>query len=199
MTQSNDPIGEFFDDTFDLIEQTFNIILNKIDEFIERGGDVIDILLSDEKKESASNITIKGCILRRELSSFLGLVHHAGIYIGNGNVIHFSGMGKNENAKIETISLTEFANSKPVYVWATPVDNKHGEQICNKAKEILNNHNQYNGQYDIITNNCEDFVKECYEIDGNELPEFTQRDGALSAIATVVIITGIRLLIFKRI
>lgn len=199
MTQPKDPIGDFFEDTFNLIGKAIDTMSSKIDHFLEVGGEIVDTLLSDDNKKSASEITVKGCVLRRELTSLSGIIYHAGIYMGNGNVIHFSGMGKNVNAKIEKISLFEFSNGKDLYVWAMPVDDKHGDQICKRAEHILNNHNAYNGQYDIITNNCEDFVKECFEVDGKELPEFTQRDGALLGIATIIVITGIRILVFKRI
>ncbi len=199
MTQSNDLVFELFEDTLELISKTFNTMSKKIDNFLALGGEIINILLSDENKDSASKIAMKGCILRRELSKFSGIFYHAGIYIGNGDVIHFSGMGKNVNAKIEKISLSEFSNGKHVYVWAMPVDDKHGEHICKKAENILNNNNRYNGQYDIVTNNCEDFITDCFEVDGNELPEFTQRDEALLEIAKIIMITGVRILIFRTI
>lgn len=107
-----------------------------------------------------------GSIIKRPIEGFWGwLYDHMGIYIGNNQVVHFSGESKKErDVLIHKVCLAEFAAGHKVQLHAAPKNRMHAIAICKKADQIYKNrNNSYNGRYHFTWNNCEDFCIECYE------------------------------------
>lgn len=96
------------------------------------------------------------------LSADRGFYKHYGIYVGNGDVVHFSAGNEGEisakNAMIRKDSLDYFANGSSVCV-----DNK--EQANFDRREIVNRANKMvgtmKGAYNLVSNNCEHFANWC--------------------------------------
>lgn len=84
---------------------------------------------------------------------------HHGIYIGNGNVIHYSGMADSLSLTtgiIEETSLETFraGNEFTVRTYAYP--RFSGQDVVERARSRLGE-----DQYDILWNNCEHFCEWC--------------------------------------
>jgi hypothetical protein len=82
-------------------------------------------------------------------------VHH-GIYLGCGDVAHYSGFsGSLKPGPIEVADLESFANGKPVWV----IQESCGfssDEIVNRARSRMGE-----SQYRILSNNCEHFCSWC--------------------------------------
>lgn len=89
-----------------------------------------------------------------------GLYRHYGVFVGDDTVIHYSGQPENfTEAQIEKIELTDFMgdakkvkkdNCKPRYY--------SRDEIVERAYSKLNTGKN---EYDIVSNNCEHFVRWC--------------------------------------
>ena len=91
------------------------------------------------------------------LKSSRGIYSHHGIYVGNEEVIHYSGfseMGK--IGKIEKVSLNEFSGNTGYEIIKHNNTQYSGIEIVKRAKSRLGE-----DAYHIITNNCEHFVNWC--------------------------------------
>jgi hypothetical protein len=98
---------------------------------------------------------------------------HTGVYVGKEGwfgepkVIHFT---DRDGGIVEKITLSEFAAGEDVFVLKSengelliPETEEEGEKIVNKAKGILHDpHNKYNGNYNPVFLNCQDFTEECW-------------------------------------
>ncbi len=73
-----------------------------------------------------------------------GIIEHAGVYIGNNQVLH----NQPTNGAVIT-SYEEFANGKTVKVMSTNLTNQ--TQLAMRLKEIFTNNTRYN----LLENNCE--------------------------------------------
>ena len=131
----------------------------------------------------------KGDIIYRSLDGITGFLYsHVGVYLGSRYVIHFTGTDKNkQTAKIKKTSLEEFAQGKDLEIRTSPVDENHSKAICDHARFILKNRGRrYDNNYNFVFNNCEDFAKECYEVEYNgisqTLPNPTQRAETVNVI-----------------
>ena len=88
---------------------------------------------------------------------------HHGIYIGNGQVLHFSGGHDNINekeAEIVITGITDFKNfadkrNSPVYI-CYHHNASSEEEIMKRVNEILGKK-----KYNLITNNCEHITNYC--------------------------------------
>ncbi len=110
---------------------------------------------------------VPGSIVKRPVNGFWGLFYnHMGIYIGNDEVVHFSGESKKaDDAIIRKDKLQAFAAGHEVRLHASPKNSEHANAICQEAQRLLvNRSNGYNEQYGFVARNCEDFCVHCYEV-----------------------------------
>lgn len=85
-----------------------------------------------------------------------GYVHH-GIYVGNGQVIHYGGFdGSAKRRPIEYIPLCGFAAGRGVQVQPEPHARYVGIDVVARAKSRI-----AEDRYRILTNNCEHFCTWC--------------------------------------
>lgn len=91
-----------------------------------------------------------------------GLVRytHHGIYIGNGNVIHYSGEGERSErmGNVEKVSLENFKRDKVArkYQYEEKVKVKEPEKTIERAKSLIGM-----GRYNLAIRNCEHFAHWC--------------------------------------
>jgi HRAS-like suppressor 3 len=106
-----------------------------------------------------------GSIIRRRLDGIAGLYGwHWGIYVGNGEVVHFNGFTKKERgAIIRRDSLTKFAAGHGIQLHHRPSDSKRGKAIADFACRLQGlSENGFNGSYAFLSKNCQDFCAYCY-------------------------------------
>lgn len=97
--------------------------------------------------------------LGAHLKSNRGFYTHHGIYIGNEEVIHYSGLSENlQKGKIEKVSLSEFSGKIGYDIIKHDNIQYSSTEIVNRAKSRLGE-----DAYHFITNNCEHFVNWCIE------------------------------------
>jgi hypothetical protein len=110
-----------------------------------------------------------GSILRRRLDGISGLFGwHWGVCVGDGFVIHFNGeRAKQRSAVIRRDTTGEFSSRRTVCVHARPKNLAHGRAIRGEACRLhdLVHGNGFNGSYDLVFRNCQDFCMQCYEVD----------------------------------
>lgn len=82
---------------------------------------------------------------------------HHGIYLGNGRVIHYTGYlkDKGKNAAVKIESIQKFAKGREIYYGDSKVQYSRNE-IVKRAKSRIGEKD-----YDIVGNNCEQFVNWC--------------------------------------
>ena len=81
---------------------------------------------------------------------------HHGIYLGGGEVVHYSGLSRSlRPGPIEVINLENFSNGKPLWVIQEP---RHysSDEIITRARSRIGE-----TQYKILSNNCEHFCSWC--------------------------------------
>lgn len=99
-----------------------------------------------------------------------GSYTHHGLGIGEGKVIHYSGLATDlkDQGVIEVLSLEEFSQGKKVYI------KHHLERKYQIEEAIIRAHLRLGeAQYHILHNNCEHFVEWC--ISGRHLSGQSQR------------------------
>lgn len=86
-----------------------------------------------------------------------GLYTHHGIYVGQDQVIHYSGMASGiSKGCVELTSLEEFSQGKTIKVKDYQKTPFTGHQICERAKSKIGE-----SRYNILFNNCEHFATWC--------------------------------------
>ena len=86
----------------------------------------------------------------------LGYAHH-GIYVGNGNVVHYSAFACHwHRGPVEEVSLSGFAHGHPVWVRPARPEALRCEEIVRRARSRLGEN-----RYRIWSNNCEHFSEWC--------------------------------------
>ncbi len=87
-----------------------------------------------------------------------GYTHH-GIYVGAGQVVHYSGLSRRwKRGPVEIVSLAEFSLEWSVRAKWTPTARYVGLQAAERALSRLGEDN-----YHIMTNNCEHFCAWCLD------------------------------------
>lgn len=98
------------------------------------------------------------------LSSRRFYIHH-GIYLGNGDVAHYSGFsGSLKPGPIEVTDLEGFAHGKGIWV----VEEQGGfsmDEIVVRARSRLGEN-----RYGVLFNNCEHFCRWCIRGDSYDAP-----------------------------
>ena len=84
-----------------------------------------------------------------------GYTHH-GLYLGNQQVIHYSGKSAHDQGSIQQVSLEEFCDGKACRVRDYPLRVYGRKESVERAKQRLGEAN-----YSILFNNCEQFVAWC--------------------------------------
>lgn len=96
------------------------------------------------------------------LSVNRGLYKHYGVYVGNNEVVHFSGGAGNElsaeRACIRKTSLEKFQNGGEIQVEENRRRAFSREQIAARALAAVGSEK---GKYDLAWNNCEHFANWC--------------------------------------
>lgn len=108
-----------------------------------------------------------GSIVKRRLDGFFGcFTWHWGVYVGDGQVVHFNGLTKKERSAIIRVDCVgEFAAERRVFLHRRPDDLRHGIATAHKAREIQSStENGYNGVYRFFVHNCQDFCRHCVEV-----------------------------------
>lgn len=92
------------------------------------------------------------------VSPRIGYTHH-GLYIGNGEVIHYSGFANGySNGEIAIATLEEFANGRGIRIKAHPLRRHNADTSVERAISRLGE-----DWYNVLLNNCEHFVTWCIE------------------------------------
>ncbi len=85
------------------------------------------------------------------------IYNHHGIYIGDEQVIHYSGLSDGfERGEIQIDSLDQFANGNPVDTVLHPEREYSREQSVKRAYSRIGE-----DWYNVLLNNCEHFVNWC--------------------------------------
>ncbi len=119
------------------------------------------------------------------LKSSRGIYTHHGIYVGNGRVIHYSGLADGlQSGPVEEVSLEEFSAGHSYEIVEHPNRKFSREESVRRAKSRIGEN-----AYSITGNNCEHFVNWC--IEGDHKSEQVDRgttvaSGGLSATAGIV-------------
>jgi Lecithin retinol acyltransferase len=83
-----------------------------------------------------------------------GFSHH-GIYVGDGNVVHYGALIYDVIRKpVEEVSLECFAQQRPVFVVDHDETTLSEEEVIRRARSRLGE-----GSYRLLTNNCEHFCE----------------------------------------
>ena len=84
-----------------------------------------------------------------------GYTHH-GLYLGNQQVIHYSGKSAHDQGSIQLVTLEEFCDGKACRVRDYPFRVYGRKESVERAKQRLGE-----AHYSILFNNCEQFVAWC--------------------------------------
>jgi hypothetical protein len=99
---------------------------------------------------------------------------HHGIYIGDGNVIHYAGFSRSLHAgPVEEVDVIEFAFGHPLHIVDHPQARYSAQQIVQRARSRLGER-----AFDLLNNNCEHFCNWC--ISGHHRSEQVERFGTLA-------------------
>lgn len=119
------------------------------------------------------------------LKASRGLYTHHGIYVGNGHVVHYSGLANGLNkGKVELTSLIDFmgeATELKYVKYDTTIPTYTKDEVCERALKCLNENH-----YNIILNNCEHFA--CWCVTGKR--ESKQVQAVMQLTTTVVTLVG---------
>ncbi len=84
-----------------------------------------------------------------------GYTHH-GLYLGNQQVIHYSGKSAHDQGSIQQVTLEEFCDGKTCRVRDYPFRVYGRKESVERAEQRLGE-----AKYSILFNNCEQFVAWC--------------------------------------
>ncbi|NQZ07809.1 MAG: lecithin retinol acyltransferase family protein [Algicola sp.] len=139
-----------------ILDTTVDYITQQYIEQVFSGMQLEDHAITDEMIR-----TVEQPPIGAHLSTPRAMYTHHGLYIGNKEVIHYSGLAKGLSAgPVEKVSLNDFQHSngeqKGYRIIAHPNASFNSEQIIENAYSRLNEK-----AYNLIWNNCEHFVHDC--------------------------------------
>ena len=113
---------------------------------------------------------------------------HHGVYVGNGQVIHYQGpfSGDGFERRIILSTLDDFHGNQPLQVMAHPNRPFSREAGVARAFSRLSEHD-----YHLLFNNCEHFVLWCIE-GQHDSPQVNNASTALAATGTTLLKSGHR-------
>jgi hypothetical protein len=90
------------------------------------------------------------------VTPWMGYAHH-GIYVGDGNVVHYGALMYDIIRKpVEEVSLSAFAEGRPVFVVTHAEAGFAADEVIRRARSRLGEK-----RYRLLSNNCEHFVEWC--------------------------------------
>ena len=85
-----------------------------------------------------------------------GYTHH-GIYVGDGKVVHYSGLARGQfRGRIEEVSLAQFAYGRSVWTRSSDLPEFAPQEVIRRARSRVGEN-----RYRILRNNCEHFCEWC--------------------------------------
>jgi hypothetical protein len=85
-----------------------------------------------------------------------GYLHH-GIYVGDGNVVHYAGLARSlRRGPVEETSLARFARGNPVWSRCDVPAQFDSAEVVLRARSRVGE-----DSYRLLTNNCEHFCEWC--------------------------------------
>jgi hypothetical protein len=89
-------------------------------------------------------------------SERLGYTHH-GIYAGQGQIVHYSGLARGlQSGKVEVTNLTDFGGNQEVWLRPHPNARFSGDVVAERARSRIGEDG-----YSVFGNNCQHFVRWC--------------------------------------
>ena len=105
------------------------------------------------------------------LKSSRTIYSHHGIYIGDGKVIHYSGLAEGLSfGRIEVTTLNEFSGTTGYEIIKHDNIKYSSHEIVKRAKSRLQE-----DAYHLLTNNCEHFANWCIEGNHNSKQAFVAK------------------------
>ncbi|MBL8026860.1 MAG: lecithin retinol acyltransferase family protein [Fibrobacteres bacterium] len=110
-----------------------------------------------------------GSIIKRPIEGKITgkLLYHTGIYINDNRIINFNNevlFDSHAIVRVDTIeSFAKPYDITEVKLLAAPRNNEHSKRVIERAEYHLANPKGWNECYNVRSNNCEDFCKNCYE------------------------------------
>jgi len=87
-----------------------------------------------------------------------GYTHH-GIYVGDGQVVHYAGLSRSwRRGPVQVVSLSEFSSGRGVWMKWTPTARYVGTLAAQRALSRVGE-----DRYRVMTNNCEHFCAWCLD------------------------------------
>jgi hypothetical protein len=85
-----------------------------------------------------------------------GYLHH-GIYVGDGKVVHYSGLANGlVRGSVEETSLARFGRGRPVWIKSHAPSSFEPREVIRRARSRVGE-----DSYRLFTNNCEHFCEWC--------------------------------------
>ncbi|MDB5989189.1 MAG: hypothetical protein JWQ10_592 [Herbaspirillum sp.] len=83
--------------------------------------------------------------------------HHHGIYVGEGQVMHYGGLCRSlHRGPVEEVSIARFAAGRTIRIKPSPLPKYAGQEAVRRARSRLGEN-----RYRLLTNNCEHFCTWC--------------------------------------
>jgi hypothetical protein len=122
-----------------------------------------------------------------------GYSHH-GIYIGQGQVVHYAGLAHRwRRGPVEVVTVSEFSGGRGLELRRTPASSCDGAQAARRALSRIGE-----DRYNILTNNCEHFCAWC--VDGLSRSQQVERwlAPAVAAARAAVALARFSLIVSRR-
>ena len=82
---------------------------------------------------------------------------HHGIYVGDGNVVHYSGLARGSfRGRIEEVALAEFAGGRSLWTRNSDLPAFLPQEVIRRARSRVGEN-----RYRVLRNNCEHFCEWC--------------------------------------